>query len=938
MTTLQFASFAQPASYAAIGPSGGVSPQLVLQGDPAGVPRTVSGPPLSLLGPEAVTGIDPELFGRRFPAPGVLDANDDDLASVEVLAVDLPWRFTPAVAGQHGLAPWLVLVVLESATNPLRDGRPLPIVRAAIAELPNLDEAWAWAHVQEGDGATIARLLCPRRLAAVPTSYLAAVVPGFRGGVDAGLGRTPAPDTVHSPAWRVADEDALDLPVYLSWQFSTGGSGDFKELVRRITPLTIDEAAGAAARAVDVSRPWPADPPVSGGPTIDLQGALRPTGPEPTGTLSADQALALARRLASHVNATGDDPTAPVAPPIYGGRHAGREEVDPPVVPGDWLAQLNLDARRRLAAGRGAHYVREHQEELMAQAWSVVGAIREANRLRAQAELGARVASSLHRRHVAPLAVGELLALTAPARDRVRSVQAGDDGIAIAVSAELRASRLSDGLASTAFARLSRPSGPASRRSAGQTPLFRSVAVRGLGGDLDTRLASTLVDRFKISTGERASAGTVFANVQSASDLDRRTRAARTLTSLNVVRLAASASGHSDAAGVIGSQLADLPVDAKLLQATGAPQLPDALTDASTASSAAAVIDDSLTSVARLEEGPAATTAVAGAGPGVGPAGVRVDAAGLSARLIEALAPEPLVARRLAARAVVPEQIGDPVGFAPVMSAPDLPAPLAVGLLADGADWFMPGLSGFPPDRARLLAPNDQFIEAFLVGANHEFNRELLWREYPTDRRGTSFQVFWPRPGAGTDIPPITEFSIGDLGTHLSQRADGLSVLLVRAELLGRYPQTEVFAAPAQESAAGLTVSQDPEAWKAPLFTIPVDATTTAFAFDIDADELQAAARAGAPGWFFVFQEHAYRLRFGFDDTPSAQFVTWDDLSWPQVMDGRGFASAQIIVPQPQQAQGEEDPHWGRDAADTARAAVRRPVRVAIHSSALVGR
>ena len=30
-----------------------------------------------------------------------------------------------------------------------------------------------------------------------------------------------------------------------------------------------------------------------------------------------------------------------------------------------------------------------------------------------------------------------------------------------------------------------------------------------------------------------------------------------------------------------------------------------------------------------------------------------------------------------------------------------------------------------------------------MVGLNHEMARELLWREYPTDQRGSYFRQFW---------------------------------------------------------------------------------------------------------------------------------------------------------------------------------------------------
>ena len=43
----------------------------------------------------------------------------------------------------------------------------------------------------------------------------------------------------------------------------------------------------------------------------------------------------------------------------------------------------------------------------------------------------------------------------------------------------------------------------------------------------------------------------------------------------------------------------------------------------------------------------------------------------------------------------------------------------------------------------RCWQTNNRFIEAYLVGLNHEMARELLWREYPTDQRGTYFSSFW---------------------------------------------------------------------------------------------------------------------------------------------------------------------------------------------------
>jgi hypothetical protein len=41
------------------------------------------------------------------------------------------------------------------------------------------------------------------------------------------------------------------------------------------------------------------------------------------------------------------------------------------------------------------------------------------------------------------------------------------------------------------------------------------------------------------------------------------------------------------------------------------------------------------------------------------------------------------------------------------------------------------------------LARDRPFLEAYMVGLNHELARELLWREFPTDQRGGYFRQFW---------------------------------------------------------------------------------------------------------------------------------------------------------------------------------------------------
>ena len=74
---------------------------------------------------------------------------------------------------------------------------------------------------------------------------------------------------------------------------------------------------------------------------------------------------------------------------------------------------------------------------------------------------------------------------------------------------------------------------------------------------------------------------------------------------------------------------------------------------------------------------------------------------------------------------------------------PRVPGPMYEPLRDMSQDWLLPGLDKVPPNTITVLETNPRFIESYMVGLNHEMARELLWREYPTDQRGTYFRQFW---------------------------------------------------------------------------------------------------------------------------------------------------------------------------------------------------
>ena len=296
----------------------------------------------------------------------------------------------------------------------------LPTIDAPIAQLPDLADSWAWAHVQlPAEGATpppgladlvslqVARLVCPRRLGE-NRRYRACIVPAFAGGVAAGRGLTGAPTARHRPGVARGGRGTVALPVYHGWEFATGAGGNFEELVLRLEPAQLSAMPGFGVRMVDVHAPWGRGAPLADGvQTLAVHGVLGPLVAPPDAGTADDLVIALHERLARQLAAPAEriagavdpgDTTGAVAPPIYGSRHVGADRVDPspelPIADLGWTVELNLDPANRIAAGLGAAYVRDNQEELMARAWEQVGAVREANRRRALAELSTEVSVS----------------------------------------------------------------------------------------------------------------------------------------------------------------------------------------------------------------------------------------------------------------------------------------------------------------------------------------------------------------------------------------------------------------------------------------------------------------------------------------------------------------------------------------------------------------
>ncbi len=924
---------------------------------------------LDLAGPGEITGLDPRTVIRTWPASGATEAESNYFPLVEFDQPDLPWRYTPAKAtAQDRLRPWICLVVLtpdeiESYT-PAGPNRPLPVVRVNGAQaLPDLAQSWAWAHTQVAGPKSVtatqtaailatnphtvlSRLLCPRRLDP-QLPYRAFVVPAFECGRLAGLGQK-VPDGLDdtAPAW-TATAHGIDLPCYYEWQFHTGDAGDFESLVRRLQAR--DMPAGIGSRPMDVGAPGMGLPPAASTP-LAVESALRSPQSTSTPWNPAEQAAFVAK-LKALLNLPADLLSSPsairvVAPPLYGQWHSAQNRLAPGAPP-PWFQELNSDPRLRTTAGLGTLVVQAEQQPLMASAWQQVDRIASINERLRWAQLAREAASQAYSRHVAGGDAGSVLLITAAVHGRVA-------GGSPTVRTLLEGSPISNGALQGQFRRISRPLGPIGRRQGrGTLPAAASFLDRMNTGALSPAPPPPKPSRMATQSG--AGRGIVPGKVPPTGtpkfeDYLRRVALRDGHLTVDLISKLAPASKFKliellpgthpwqvSIKGVTGPKAA-VPVDSA-----------DARLLRSSLGAAFARFNSPVASGAQLKT---------------------VDIAALGSKVVAALDP----------KVTIPQSIRTRMNFAPgivwnprdpleqVMAYPEFPQPMYEPLRDLSQDWLLAGLDQVPADTVSLLLTNQRFVEAFMVGLNHEMSRELLWNEYPTDQRGSYFRQFWdvrgiPIPAAAVelrDIKPITDWpATSALGVNSARKpppSGEYLVLLVRGELLRRYPNTIVYAVEAEwDLVSGGRNLSDHESH--PLFKGTLNPDVSFFGFELTAKEVIGASGPPNPaGWFFVLQEQPSECRFGLNvpSFPPPALNSWGALSWAHLAPNQDALNSIVhinlnanlpdtshVAPAP----GDPVVAWHADsgtgpagsrASDLAFISLQRPVRIAVHGSRML--
>ena len=904
--------------------------------------------------------------------------------------------------------------------------------------------------LHENPDLAYSRIVNPRKLVE-NKGYHAFLMPTFEAGRRAGLGLDLDDVAATKSAWDPVDRpEAQSFPYYHRWYFRTGSSGDFETLVRLLVPKPVDPRVGF--REMDVQEPGSGVPGLDKaelGGILKLGGALQPPDavpPKPPDDFETwdvpfprplQVELGQLLNLPDTYRAEGE-PDPIITPPLYGTWHAMRKRVlderdGTPILPAEnWIHRINLDPRFRAAAGIGTRVIQDQQEKLMDASWEQIGKVLEAQRRIWLGQFGLMVSEMWYDRHLVP-AIGvsrqQGLLLMAPLNKRLLVGGA-------TMHHGYAQSLVQPTMTSTALRRIVRP---------------RGRLITTLPFDATSR-PSQLIDR--VNAGEVSAAppkvsppGVVVPDkiAEHALPKDappivlgwlRRFRHLPLLVLIIAIVLAllmfvvvspAMAILPAVVFVAIGVLLYRLltrwrrgVVASDLLGEGQTPESIDALPGSSdfvisepgsgfvpkgggSDSVEAVRFKAALRDTFELHEisGAAGRTPLRGS----------LDLASVAGSAIEAIRPTRTIPKRVLAGIFVPPRIvGDLVPtprqtFVEPMAYPVIDLPMYEPLKNLSSELFLPNINLIEPNSVTLLQTNQRFIESYMVGLNHEFARELLWREYPTDQRGSTFRQFWDVRSFFNadslddetlkeklrDIPPLHRWTPDSkLGDHDHRELPGEKedelVLVIRGELLKRYPNAVIYAhracwqrkkvtpaddglEPCARSGAidntverrlvSLTPAEElkPPTSKVltPLYEAKVDPDIYFFGFDLTVAEAKGGDGSDPdddPGWFFVIKERPGEPRFGLDNEVPATLQVWNDLSWPVVKPGSGefidigAAPAALSVSNPGSADekfpqylDDKNITWNRNTISSAELAYvlfQAPVLVAFHAAEML--
>jgi hypothetical protein len=282
----------------------------------------------------------------------------------------------------------------------------------------------------------------------------------------------------------------------------------------------------------------------------------------------------------------------------------------------------------------------------------------------------------------------------------------------------------------------------------------------------------------------------------------------------------------------------------------------------------------------------------------------------------------------------------------PIMAAPRFDRAMFAALHDYDRDWLIPGMDKIElTDFVTTLETNPEFTETFLIGLSDEMGRELLWRGYPTDQRGTYFYRFW-NEDRDELAKPIHRFDPTPLQTHLIGSGGTRVVLVARGEVIRRYPDLLFHALRTSHTGKGgepvfADPKSDPASVAPILFHHHLAPDILLVGFDLSPDEIR---RTTPYRWWFVLAQNPSAPAFGLDLTTEGNPAATDgvkrnDLDWNDLgalTDGRFLsASARTLSIKDDQSTPQLTT-WPGNAAIVARTLLQNPARAAFDAPKLI--
>jgi len=877
----------------------------------------------------------------------------------------------------------------------------------------------------------ICRLMNPRKLES-NQGYRAFVIPTFETGRLAGLQQDTTNTDAQQPSWTDGAAN-IEFPVYYTWYFRTGENEDFESLVKLLEPRVMDKRIGI--RDMDGSQPGfgmtvgtdiGSIPDADNQQIIGLEGALQsPT--THSRPLTIDTSKQFFSQLQSILNfpaelqkATNNSSDPVVSPPIYGENHALVHELD--ITNNGWLHLLNKDPRNRVPGGFGTSVIQKNQDDYVARAWAQVKKILEANRKILFTSFSLFVTETINKNFIQKLAPEKTLLFFSPILKKVK-------GSPTTLHYQMQQSNIQTAAVSASFRRLIRPRGAYYEKLKNADTTFSHVKLLQ---DLNSGKVSAAPPKQapdNITRIDKVTAGLPAEKLSPFIKFLLKNNLLLLIVLLVLLLIIAIVSGAwlvcliiaiaavalyfysnklknqltenaaiNDPATLV-TTLEKVPPRSNFVFTETDPVVPVTSTSGTTVTQ---TNTSSSSSSNAIHFSTVTTFTPAAAGQdSLEAKNFRAAAINLNKRL-SIKAPEKVFVpfditnayEKLQVatdpKLVFPRMLASLVYFSfnqewllnwehlvPAMAYPDFEDPMYEKLRDISSELLIPNLNLIPPNTISLLVTNPPFIESYMVGLNHEFGKELLWREYPTDKRGSYFRQFWDVKGIITnetgltqeqltekykDIIPLDKwFSTSELGNHNNRNLGGKKqvVLVVKGELFKKYPNTIVYAQKAHIFKDGhgtpdashepvIIEVQTEDEMKAeikfPIFKADVNPDIKFFGFDLTIPQARGADDPQNEnddwGYYFIIQQIPGEPRFGMDinyepDDPA--HPTWDDVSWDKYSPVKGFISTGIkptgFTPT---GAGEDINQWGNNSAMMAYILYQKPVMIAVHAKEML--